>query len=63
MESVILSVSPAYIAVALKQGKRHGRVLSRLKENVDQPLAAILSLNTIAHTVGAMGVAAQVAAA
>ena len=36
--------------------------LAKLKENVDRPLAAILSLNTIAHTVGAAGVGAEGAA-
>lgn len=60
MESVILSVTPAYIAVSVKAGKRSGRVLKRLKEQIDQPLAAILTLNTVANTVGAAGVGAQV---
>jgi len=62
MESVILSVSPAYIAVATKNHRRYGRILASLKENIDQPLAAILTLNTIANTVGATGVGAQVLA-
>ena len=35
--------------------------LEKLKENIDRPLAAILSFNTIAHTVGAAGVGAQAA--
>ena len=30
-----------------------------LKNNIDKPLSAILSLNTVAHTVGAAGVGAQ----
>ena len=33
--------------------------MTKLKQNVDKPLSAILSLNTIAHTVGATGVGAQ----
>ncbi|MCB0357432.1 MAG: HlyC/CorC family transporter [Bdellovibrionales bacterium] len=60
MESVILSVSPAYIAVAKNKNKRSGFLLDKLKANIDQPLAAILTLNTIANTVGATGVGAQV---
>ncbi|MCB0392432.1 MAG: HlyC/CorC family transporter [Bdellovibrionales bacterium] len=60
MESVILSVSPAYIAVAINKNKRSGHILGSLKSNIDQPLAAILTLNTIANVVGATGVGAQV---
>lgn len=60
LEAVILSVSPAYIAIAAKSGKRHGLILQRLKDQVDRPLAAILTLNTVSHTVGAAGVGAQV---
>ena len=60
LESVILSISPAYIAVLEKENHKRGPLLRNLKENIDRPLAAILSLNTIAHTVGAAGVGAQV---
>jgi Mg2+/Co2+ transporter CorB len=44
-----------------QQGYRTGRILKRMKENIDRPLAAILTLNTVAHTVGAAGVGAQAA--
>lgn len=58
-EAVLLSVRPSYIA-ALKNRKGKGaEALTELKENLDRPLAAILTLNTIAHTVGAAGVGAQ----
>lgn len=60
LESVILSISPAYIAVLEKEKHPRGELLADLKENIDRPLAAILTLNTIAHTVGAAGVGAQV---
>ena len=60
LESVILSVSPAYIAVLEKENYKRASLLSDLKENIDKPLAAILTLNTIAHTIGAAGVGAQV---
>ncbi len=61
-EAVLLSVTPAYIAALEGTGQRSGTLLRHLKENVDRPLAAILSLNTIAHTVGAAGAGAQAAA-
>lgn len=61
-EAVLLSTTPSYIASLEKQGRSSGRTLRLLKEDLDRPLAAILSLNTIAHTVGAVGAGAQAAA-
>ena len=61
-EAVLLSVTTAYIGAMQLQGRPAAALLQRLKEKVDDPLAAILSLNTIAHTVGAAGVGAQAAA-
>ncbi|MGM0985360.1 MAG: CNNM domain-containing protein [Pseudomonadota bacterium] len=60
LEAALLSMTPSYVA-QLKESrpKLHER-LAHLKHNIDQPLAAILTLNTIAHTVGATGVGAQV---
>jgi CBS domain containing-hemolysin-like protein len=58
-ESVLLSVTPGYIAVLEQDGNPSGPVLRQLKENINRPLAAILTLNTIAHTAGAAGVGAQ----
>jgi len=60
LESVILSVSPAYISIMAQEGKRSGKALQELKAQVDRPLAAILTINTVANTVGATGVGAQV---
>jgi CBS domain containing-hemolysin-like protein len=59
MEAVLLSTTPSYLNT-LKQQKNNaaGRIIS-LKENIDRPLSAILSFNTIAHTIGAAGVGAQ----
>lgn len=59
LEAVFLSLSPSYVAARRQEGTRSGRLMDRMKRNVDRPLAAILSLNTIAHTVGAAGVGAQ----
>jgi len=60
-ESVILSVTNAHIALLEQQDKPAAPLLRKLKKDIDQPLAAILTLNTIAHTVGAAGVGAQAA--
>jgi len=60
-EAVLLSVTTAHIAILEKEGKSSGPVLRELKANINQPLAAILTLNTIAHTVGAAGAGAQAA--
>lgn len=58
-EAVLLSVTPAYATREMESGSAIGHQLRRFKDNIDQPLAAILTLNTIAHTVGAIGVGAQ----
>lgn len=54
-----MSVTPSYVGIMLKEGKQVGRDLQNFKDNVDKPLAAILTLNTFAHTIGAAGVGAQ----
>ena len=59
LEAVLLSVTPAYVADLEHRKPRIGRKLRRHKEDIDRPLSAILSLNTVAHTVGAAGVGAQ----
>lgn len=60
-ESVILSVTAPYIKLMQKEGRRAGDLLDELKQDINKPLAAILTLNTIAHTVGAAGAGAQAA--
>jgi len=59
LEAVFLSITPSYVAARKEQHPRVARILESLQANVDRPLAAILTLNTIAHTVGAAGVGAQ----
>jgi CBS domain containing-hemolysin-like protein len=61
MEAVLLSVTPSYVAALEREGSAVGERLHAMKEDIDRPLAAILSLNTIAHTVGAAGAGAQAA--
>ncbi|MEM9368528.1 MAG: CNNM domain-containing protein [Planctomycetota bacterium] len=58
-EAVLLSVSPSFIATLKRTRPGAAERLEKLKSNIDRPLAAILSLNTIAHTIGAAGVGAQ----
>ncbi len=60
-EAVLLSVTPAHIALLEREGHRSAEALRRLKQEISQPLAAILTLNTIAHTIGAAGAGAQAA--
>ncbi len=58
-EAVLLSISDTQVEIWAEKGTATGRRLKQLKTKVDRPLAAILTLNTIAHTVGAIGVGAQ----
>jgi len=63
LEAVLLSITPTFINVKKQEGKHYAEELENLKKDVDRPLIAILTLNTIAHTVGAIlvGVQAKVA--
>ncbi|MEM8764475.1 MAG: hemolysin family protein [Bacteroidota bacterium] len=63
LEAVLLSITPTYLNVKKQEGKEYAAQLEALKKDVDKPLIAILTLNTIAHTVGAIlvGVQAKVA--
>jgi len=54
LEAVLLSVTPTFINVKKQEGKDYALTLEKLKRDVDKPLIAILTLNTIAHTLGAM---------
>jgi CBS domain containing-hemolysin-like protein len=58
-EAVLLSVTASHIENLKKDNVPAGAILANFKDNIDRPLAAILTLNTIAHTVGAIGVGAQ----
>ncbi|MDP6957691.1 MAG: CNNM domain-containing protein, partial [Planctomycetota bacterium] len=61
LEAVLYSVPISHVESMADQGKRSGRLLQRLRKNMDQPISAILSLNTVAHTVGAAVAGAMVA--
>ncbi|NKB36518.1 MAG: DUF21 domain-containing protein [Gammaproteobacteria bacterium] len=58
-EAVLLSVTVGYIAVQEQENHASAKLMRTLKEDINKPLAAILTLNTIAHTVGAAGAGAQ----
>ena len=58
-EAVLLSITPSYTNRKVQEGSSVGLSLQKFKADIDKPLSAILTLNTIAHTVGAIGVGAQ----
>lgn len=58
-EAVLLSITPSYAKRKVQEGGEVGMLLEQFKADIDRPLSAILTLNTIAHTVGAIGVGAQ----
>jgi len=60
LEAVFLSVTHPYMEMMAREGQKAGTLLKELKVGTDKSLAAILSLNTIAHTIGAAGVGAEV---
>lgn len=59
IEAVFFSATPGFIQQEINEGKKYAEKLAKMKENVDEPLSAILTLNTIAHTMGAVGAGAQ----
>jgi CBS domain containing-hemolysin-like protein len=58
-EAVLLSVTPSYLKRMEQDGAKSAALLAEMKKDIDRPLSAILTLNTIAHTVGAIVVGAQ----
>lgn len=59
MEAVLLSTPVSFLEMKSNEGMKSAAHLKNFKNNIDKPLSAILSLNTIAHTIGAAGVGAQ----
>lgn len=60
LEAVLLSTPMSFITAKEQEGKKSATLLKNLKNSVDRPVGAILSLNTIAHTIGSAGVGAEV---
>ena len=62
-EAVLLSITPSYVQIKVQEGSPMGAQLQNFRSKLNEPLTAILSLNTIAHTVGAILVGASTGAA
>jgi len=58
-EAVLLSITPSHAELLSQQNHPSAPKLKEFKDEIDRPLSAILTLNTVAHTVGAIGVGAQ----
>lgn len=61
-EAVMLSTPVSHIELLVEQGNQAGMIMQSLRQNVERPISAILTLNTIAHTVGAAGAGAEATA-
>lgn len=59
LEAVLLSTPISFISMKERQGAKNAALMMKYKTNVDRPVAAILTLNTIAHTIGAAGVGSE----
>ena len=59
LEAVLLSTPVSFISMKESQGAKSASLMMRYKTNIDRPVAAILSLNTVAHTIGAAGVGSE----
>ncbi|WP_338033268.1 hemolysin family protein [Desulfobulbus alkaliphilus] len=52
-EAVLLSLSPPQVELMTETHPRQAERMQAFKENIEQPITAILTLNTLAHTIGA----------
>lgn len=59
LESVLMSTPISFITMKEEEGDKNASLFMKLKQDIDKPIAAILSLNTIANTIGAAGVGRQ----
>lgn len=59
LEAVLLSTPVSFISMKESQGVKAAPLLMKYKTNIDRPVAAILTLNTVAHTIGAAGVGSE----
>ena len=60
-EAALYAITPSRVEVLLKKKARNAKRLARMRENIEEPIAAILTINTIAHTVGSAWCGAEVA--
>lgn len=59
LESILMTTTLSYITLREEEGYKPAALMKRYKTETERPLAAILSLNTIANTIGAAGVGQQ----
>lgn len=59
LEAAFLSFTPTYLKLKSREGKSYAVNIAKFKQNIDEPLIAILTVNTVAHTVGALLVGMQ----
>lgn len=59
LEATLLTLTPTSIETAKRKGAKWAPTMEKLKSDIDRPLSAILTLNTIAHTMGASGAGSQ----
>lgn len=59
LEATLLTLSPTVIETSKHNGAKWAPAMEKLKGDIDRPLSAILTLNTIAHTMGASGAGSQ----
>lgn len=52
-EAALYSTPTSHIELMVESGSRAGKVMKKLRDNIDAPITAILSLNTISNTAGA----------
>ncbi|KAB7886508.1 CNNM domain-containing protein [Poseidonibacter ostreae] len=61
LEAVLLSISASHIKLTKQKNNKLGNEMQKQKKNIDYSIAAILTLNTFAHTLGAAGVGSEAA--
>ena len=59
LESVLMSTPLSYLTMKEDEGDKNAALFMKFKQDPDRPLSAILSLNTIANTLGAAAVGHQ----
>ncbi len=61
LEAVLLSITASHVEIVKQENEKLGLEMQKQKTNIDFSIAAILTLNTFAHTLGAAGVGAEAA--
>ena len=59
LESILLSTNVSYISVLENNNPSAGKLLKKLKTDIDKSIASILILNTFANTLGATAIGIQ----